>query len=117
MLTVEWVKCQTGTWCPFETVDLSGVTASGVYVIWHAAHAGGPAQAVRVGQGDIAARISAHRNDPDCTMYRQRGLYVTWASLQPWLWNGVENYLADYYQPLVGERFPDVPPIAVNVPA
>ena len=60
MLTVAWVTSDQGSWCNFERVDLSGVDVFGVYVIWHE---GNPGQIVRIGQGDIASRLSAHRSD------------------------------------------------------
>ena len=59
MLTLTWIKCGN-QWCDFWRVDLQNVTAHGVYLIWR----GGVApRVVRVGQGEIAARITAHRND------------------------------------------------------
>jgi hypothetical protein len=117
-MNVEWIKCGT-EWCPFQTVDLSKVQAVGVYAIWHAANAmaGVPARYVRIGQGDVKERIAKHRSDPDITRYAPFGLWVTWAAVPQGLLNGVENYLADKLDPLVGERFPNVVPIQVNLPA
>lgn len=115
MLTVSWIKSTTDTWLPLETVDLSGVTARGVYVIWHE---GQPARVVRLGQGNIADRLRSHRTDTAITGFRARGvLRVTWASLPVAQWDGVERYLADRYSPLVGDAFPDVTPIPVNLVA
>ena len=114
MLSVHWIKLTTGGWCPLQTVDLSGVTASGVYVIWHR---GTPELTVRVGKGDIAAlKPRAHRTDPDVQAYAHYGLSVTWASVPAYQQSGVERYLADLLQPLVGERFPGVHPLPVNSP-
>ena len=103
MLTLSWVKCEGGLWCPFQTVDVSNVTTSGVYVIWHG---GDKLRAVRIGQGSIADRIKAHRNDSAITAYSSLGLYVTWAAASAAQQNGVENDRADLLQPRVGERFP-----------
>ncbi len=114
MLQVSWVKCQSGDWCSFDKVDLSNVTAKGVYIIWHA---GNPGRVVRVGQGDIADRITKHRNDRQITQYAQNGvLYVTWAAVSSQSLDGVERYLANTWPPLAGDTFPDVAPIAVNSP-
>lgn len=112
---VSWIKCTGNSWCPLQSVDLSNVRTTGVYIIWHA---GNPARVVRVGQGDIAARLTAHKNDSKITQYAQRGtLYVTWASVPRQAdRDGVERYLADTWNPLVGDAFPDVAPIAVNSP-
>ena len=113
MLQLSWIKCNGNNWCSLTNVDLSGVTAQGVYVIWHADN---PGRVVRVGQGDIAARLSAHRNDPAITKYASNGLFVTWASVAMAQRDGVERHLADKWRPLVGDAFPDVVPIAVNSP-
>jgi len=112
-MTVTWIKCNGDIWCPFETVNLASVNAFGVYIIWH----GGPNPwTVRVGQGDIAARIIAHRSDSEVLVHKGLGLWVTWASVPAVQMHGVENYLADRLSPKVGERWPDAEPIAVNLP-
>lgn len=115
MLTLSWVKCGEGTsWCPLETVNLTNVTTHGVYIIWHE---GNPSRVVRIGQGDIAARLAAHRFDLEILRYRRIGaLRVTWAAVSAVQRDGVETYLADQYPPLVGDAFPHAVPIAVNSP-
>jgi hypothetical protein len=112
---VMWRKCgQDGHYCDLQNLDLSGVSESGVYVIWHE---GNPSPVVRVGQGDVAARLSQHRNDRAITAYSKFGkLRVTWAAVSVAQRGGVERWLADQWQPLVGDAFPDVTPIAVNSP-
>ena len=116
MISVAWVKCADGAdWCPLETVDLSKVNATGVYVIWHS---GNPAQVVRVGQGDIAARLTSHRADPNILKDRGSGtLFVTWAAVPAHQLDGVERFLANQYSPLVGDAFPNAAPIRVNLVA
>lgn len=113
VLELVWIKCGD-RWCDFWTVNLQNVNAYGVYVIWR----GGPTPAVvRVGQGDIAERIAAHRNA--IMISAQIGdapAFVTWASVPLRFRDGVERYLADRYGPLVGEAFPAVAPIQVNLP-
>ncbi len=95
-------------------VDLSEVRTIGVYMIWHA---GNPGRVVRLGQGDIADRVGSHRADPSITRYSQFGtLYVTWAMVPRVHLDAVERYLADTWPPLVGSRFPEVAPLAVNSP-
>lgn len=115
MITVHWFKCgKDGHYCDFETLDLSTVTETGVYIIWHT---GNPGRVVRVGQGKVADRIAAHRNDKKVTVYKKDGaLRVTWAALPAHQIDGVERYLADTWPPLVGDAFPDVAPLAVNSP-
>ena len=72
---------------------------------------------VYVGQGDVAARIRAHRGRPDIMGYAKHGpLFVTWAAIRANLKDGVERYLADKWRPLVGDAHPDVLPVAVNSP-
>ena len=90
---------------------MSNVSAKGVYVIWYN---GSPGRVVRIGQGDIAARIGIHRNDAKITGYPN--LLVTWAAVPAAQMDGVERYLANTWHPLVGDAFPDVQPIVVNSP-
>lgn len=113
MLTLTWIKCGN-QWYDFWRVDLQNVTAHGVYLIWR----GGVApRVVRVGQGEIAARITAHRNDEAIrTHIGDAPASVTWAGVPVQFLDGVERYLADRYGPLVGEAFPAVAPIQVNLP-
>ncbi|MGA8170658.1 MAG: hypothetical protein WB816_07495 [Methylocystis sp.] len=110
-LQLSWVKLTNGNWCPFDTVNLSNVSTKGVYLIWYS---GSPGRVVRLGQGDISARIGAHRNDKKITVYKD--LFVTWAAVHSTQIDGVERYLADTWKPLVGDAFPDAVPIAVNSP-
>lgn len=114
MQKVSWIKSTTGDYLDFETFNISGVSGSGVYIIWHA---GQPSRILKVGQGDIKARLLAHRNDRTITDFSRFGvLKVTWAIVPAAQLDGVERYLGDYWKPLVAERFPDVVPIAVNQP-
>ncbi len=115
MLNLNWIKCdEDRQWCPLESVNLSGVTANGVYIIWHD---GRPSRVVRVGQGDIAARLKEHRDDPKILTYNKQGtLRVTWATVSAAQRDGVERYLADRWAPLIGDVFPDAEPLAVNAP-
>lgn len=84
----------------------------GVYIIWQS-NANG-AKAIRVGQGIIKDRIAEHRRNKDITKYPD--LFVTWASVSAQYRDGVEKYLADTYKPAVGDAFPNVVPIVVNLP-
>jgi hypothetical protein len=116
MIPVFWVKDTANQWLELQTFDLSTVNAlaAGVYVIWHVGH---PGRVVKVGQGFIYDRLTAHRNDASITAYSRFGqLCVTWAIVPAVQRDGVERYLGDYYKPLVGDRFPDAAPIAVNLP-
>ena len=115
-MNVEWNKCKGDKWCSLNGVDLSNGHfdgMEGVYVIWH----GGPTlKAVRVGKGIIRNRLTAHRQDKEIQAYLALGLFVTWASVDARSRDGVEAFLADALDPLVGERFPDVVPVPVNLP-
>lgn len=114
-LDVKWFKCgNDGHWCSLENLDLSTVTESGVYIIWHE---GNPGKVVRIGQGDVADRLGKHRKDQEILAYKKNGaLRVTWASVPASQQDGVERYLADRWSPLVGDAYPDVDPIEVNSP-
>ena len=114
MPNLTWKKCgDDHHWCSFDNLTLDMETV-GVYMIWHE---GDPSRVVRLGQGKIAERIKDHRNDAKITAYKKHGtLRVTWASVARHQLDGVERHLADTWNPLVGEAFPDVDPIAVNSP-
>ena len=115
MLRLSWIKCDGGNnWCNFESIDLTDITAKGVYIIWHQ---GDPSRVVRIGQGDIASRLCEHRSDRQMLAYMCKGkLRVTWAAVSAAQRDGVEAYLSDVLPPLVGDVFPDAEPIAVNSP-
>jgi len=112
---VQWIKCGDA-YCELNTVDLQhhafdGV--EGVYIIWYV---GQNNPVVRVGQGVIRDRLAAHRKDKAVQAYAKTRLFVTWAAVPAAYRDGVEKFLADQYTPLVGERFPDRIPVAVNLP-
>jgi len=112
MIQLLWQKCQGDIWGPFLGIDLSHVhfnSMEGVYIIWQAK---GPI--VRIGQGVIKDRIADHRADQAITAYSN--LYATWAQVLVQYRNGIERYLADVLNPKIGDAFPDVAPIEVNLP-
>ena len=114
MLRLNWVKSATNEWLPLNFNLASVVPTTGVYVIWHS---GVTPWTVRVGQGDIAARLGTHRNDTAIAAHSVKGgLFVTWAAVPALYLDGVERYLADQLQPLVGDRHPSVVPVPVNLP-
>lgn len=115
MLNVKWVTCGDDKhWCSLMDLKLDTVKTTGVYIIWHE---GKPGRVVRIGQGDISDRLGRHRNDDQITAYASKGkLRVTWAAVPAAQMDGVETYLADKWNPLVGDAFPDCQPIAVNSP-
>ena len=99
----------------FQGNDLPPEPIKGAYIIWYDSHK--EHITVRVGSGNIKQRLEEHRKD-DCILhYAQYGpLLVTWTKLQPAHRGGVERYLGDTLEPRIGCRFPDVPPISVNLP-
>lgn len=114
MLNVTWVKSIQNEWLKFQTFNIDSANSDGVYIIWHG---GNPGKVVYVGQGDVKSRLQAHRNNTEITNYAKAGiLYVTWASVSASQKDGVERYLADTWNPLVGDAHPNTNPIAVNSP-
>lgn len=92
------------------------VGLEGVYIIIRTPPFGSN-RVVRVGQGQIANRLAAHARDPDVLRYgSEETLFAWFASVSRGQRDGVERYLADVLSPLVGEAFPKVLPIAVNLP-
>jgi hypothetical protein len=113
MTRLVWIKGPESEWLSFEMLNLSRVSADGVYIIWY----GGPKPGtVRVGQGDISSRLKIHRADAKILVYRSLSLFVTWAEVPFSQQNGVERYLADQLRPIVVDQYPDVTPISVNLP-
>ncbi|HTJ03451.1 MAG TPA: hypothetical protein VL492_11720 [Methylovirgula sp.] len=115
MLPLTWIKCGDGNnWCSLERVNLREVRTTGVYFIWYE---GDRPRAVHVGQGDIASQLQAHKRNPDILYYRRFGtLRVTWAAVAAAHLDGVERYLANYFQPLVEDPHPMAFPIVVRLP-
>ncbi len=115
-MDINWIKCQGDVWGKLNTVNLDHAhfdTMAGVYVIWHG---GSNSATVYVGQGVIKDRLAAHRKDPRIQQYAHLGLYVTWASVQDDMRDGVEAYLSRILRPKESERSPDVAEIQVNLP-
>ena len=117
-MKVAWVKCTGSVWCQLSTVNMASISGKGVYLIWHVPGDGDRNPALYVGQGDIQERVSYHKTNPELDPWRPEGaIYVTWTMLPNKAdRNGVERYLADRFNPLVGSHHPDVLPIEVNVP-
>lgn len=119
-ITVQWAKnAANGEYLDLLRLDLGSAYFAapryGVYMIWYASPGG--AKAIRVGQGNIAERLKAHRVDPQITSYSSYGpLKVSWVLVgdDTDVLNGVEAFLYDYYKPLVGERIPGVTAIEVT---
>lgn len=119
-MQLNWVKCQDDAWCKFNAVDLAHEPFNkmyGVYIIW----VGGeePQVVVYVGQGNIKERLAEHRTNPGIFLYEDildTDLYVTWAAVSQPDCDAVEAYLADKWDPKVGERYPQAPHIEVNSP-
>ena len=119
-MELDWIKCREGQgahWCNLRILNLNaiGETTYGVYVIWYE---GNPGKWVRVGQGLIAERLQAHRSNKRIVeIARNSPLRATWAMLPQCHCDGVERFLGETLHPLIGDRFPDVPAVKVNLPA
>ena len=103
-------------WCDLLRLDMDSIGEDeiGVYIIWKPDDTG---TAVRVGQGNIKDRLTRHKKDKKITRHAVDGaLSVTWTILSTRYLDGVEKHLGDLLEPLEGPRFPDVPPISVNLP-
>lgn len=113
-MNLTWIKCSNNSWCPFLILDLRAeyfnTSRKGVYIIWQPS----TGRVIRVGQGVIKDRIAEHRENNKITQYSN--LSVTWAEVSSVYMDGVENYLATQLKPLIGDRFPEVSPIQVNIP-
>ena len=113
-----WMKCENNAWCSWHNVDLSHSyydSCEGIYIIWYWDNFGNPVT-VRVGQGNIRDRLTAHNTDPQIQAYAHLNLLVTWTSLPSSYLNGVEAYLGKVLKPRVGSLFPNAKPIPVSLP-
>lgn len=117
-MNVYWIRCQNNAWCSLNTLNLNHKhfdNLRGVYIIWYWDSIDNP-RTVKVGQGSVRQRLAEHRLDPQIQSYADRGLYVTWAHLPPHLLDGMEKYLGETLEPLVGSLFPAVQSIPVSLP-
>lgn len=115
-MQVDWIRYESGEWCKLETLNLEQEhfnEMSGVYMIWK-----GEAyrQYVYVGQGFIKDRLDKHRRDWIAKEIDISTFYVTWASVSDYYKDGIESFLANILLPDFGRRFPEKPPIPVNLP-
>ena len=109
-----WHKCENDRWCRLADLDLLRISAFGVYVLWHAGY---PGRVVKVGYGDIAARLEADRHNDTVQHYGRSGpLFVTWAAADPSSVEGVTRHLADTLRPLISAGLSHVAPIPLNSP-
>jgi hypothetical protein len=109
-----WISSIENQWCTLGGVDLSGVRAVGVYLIWYS---GGPGRVVCIGQGDIAAQLRALRSEGMEQTYESAGeLLVTWAQVSPGRIDGIMRYLAETWPPIVPCPTGDAAAIEVNSP-
>ena len=121
VLKLDWQFCEGYMWCPLYRLDLDKIElVSGVYIIWYfnSNNQNRPIT-IYVGQGNIADRLNSHREDPDIRYLKSSGLdlCVSWCAVHERNRDGVENYLGEVLSPLVGERYPNVSPIEVNLPS
>ena len=113
-----WLKCENNAWCSLRDVDLSHSYYDnfvGIYIIWYWDNLGN-AVTVKVGQGNLRERLTAHNTDPRIQQYAHLNLLVTWTDTLPYLRDGVEVYLGKVLKPRVGSLFPNAKPIPVSLP-
>lgn len=120
-INVNWIFCNNNEWCQLLYLDLNSIAPQnvfGVYVIWQYRPLYNDKRVIKVGQGVIKQRLSEHRNNSNITQYAQGGniLFVTWAQVGENDVDGVEVYLGNNLQPIIGERFPNCNEIMVNIP-
>ncbi len=114
--TLNWMKCLGNVWCKLSAVNLDHRhfnDLTGVYIVWHA---GPNPHVVYIGHGIIRDRLLKHRTDERIQQYADLDLFVTWARVDEPDHEGVEAYLAEKWQPKVGERHPQSSPIQTNSP-
>lgn len=117
---VNWIKnTQNNEWFDFLKLNLEApyfIGKRGIYVIWYTTPS--IAKVIRLGQGDISDRLKEHRQNFEITKFSNTGqLKVSWIlvdnySVSEYDLNGIEQYLAKQYNPIVGvypTNYSDVP--------
>ncbi len=110
-----WAKSIDNKWLNLSNLDVTNLHATGVYVIWHG---GQNPRVVRVGQGNIAARLAAHRLNHQIMRFTDSGpMMVTWAEVENQITrDGIETYLIKQFSPMIKDQTPDATPIPVSSP-
>lgn len=119
-ISVKWEECgKGGAWCSLSGICLdspsfteNGRDIKGVYIIWSERKR----RIVRVGSGYLKARICDHQGEQWAE--NDDTLRVTFTQIDDEnAMKGVESYLGYVYEPVeIGERYPDVRPVGVNLP-
>lgn len=120
---VKWVKNnQNGEWFDFLRLNLDAVYftgKTGVYAIWYTSPSS--AKVIRIGSGNISERLKDHRTNQEIIKYSSLGsLKVSWiiADSNPLLPSdiqGAELFLANKYNPLIGDRSLSVAEVPVSL--
>lgn len=111
-MVLDWIKYPNGNWCDLLGLNLDDAhfnNMDGVYIIWS-----NKGYTVRIGQGIVKDRFTDHRGNR--LILNHPVLFATWAKVPAHLKDGVERYLANVLKPVVGDAFPQVAPIQVNLP-
>ena len=118
--TVSWARPLRGGWYSFKWANLRLLCmAEGIYILWYPETDTRPFQVMYVGQGIIRNRVDHHRGNHSRILHKvvARHLRLTW-TVVPSIAdrNAIERYLAETLRPVVGEAWPGVLPLRVNLP-
>lgn len=114
-MTVQWTE-----WVPLGSMAnlMCLDDSSGIYIV--ARPNSLPSRtwvSSKVGQGVIVDRCRTHYADNEVIREAHgRPLLVTWTPVDYRLRDNVERYLGYLLRPILAERYPDVAPVAVNLP-
>ncbi|RKU20986.1 hypothetical protein C6499_22465 [Candidatus Poribacteria bacterium] len=120
-IELNWISTSThNEYLQFYGVDLNDLFFEhlrGVYIIWY--KKGKRAVTVYAGKAKltlIKERLKEHRDDPEIMTYAPRHLYVAVAPALIHYIDGIERFLHDTLQPLVGEQSTHSVPLPVSLP-
>ncbi|MBX4181425.1 hypothetical protein KW807_01000 [Candidatus Parcubacteria bacterium] len=120
ILPVVWNKNpQNQEWFDLLRLDLSAPyfkDKKGVYMVWYVSSP--TSRVIKIGSGVLADQLRKLRENPLITAYSKNGpLKVSWVAVNGVLKEdqmvGVEAFLHDLYNPLIGEK-PGAIPIPVK---
>ena len=117
-MQVEWARSNDGEWFELDTAPIeTAANVWGVYVIWTPnSNPELPGVVLKVGSGNIPARVHLERLNPELRWIGNRTLLVTWAAVNQSHQLGVVRYLSDRLSPYFpGASMPDVE-VTVNLP-
>ena len=114
---IHWVRPSLDGWYPLDGLseDISSLGYAGVYIIWYF-DVFNIARTVKVGKGQLRARLEADRRNPEVQKYADQRLYATWTLVPSGHIDSISVSLSQKLHPFVGKQPSGDPGVFVEVP-